>query len=172
MRLDHRTPGRQKCAATCQARSGSGMQRYQLSGAHRTPHARSGQARCQNRKPHLSGARHTKSKNKKDKERKEKCEITFPSLEARGDARWSPPPGSARSTHVRCRRIRLQLLPSSAEADAEENGDVDTRRSTSYINIALCSRVTPFGRRGLSAPSSRFFDGSATSFRRLCRPVL
>ena len=44
--------------------------------------------------------------------------------------------------------------------------------STSYINIALCSRVTPFGRRGLSAPSSRFFDGSATSFRRLCRPVL
>ena len=34
-----------------------------------------------------------------------------------GSARWSPSPGSARSTHVRRRRTRRHLLPSSTDAE-------------------------------------------------------
>ena len=50
LRVEYRIPGRHRCVATFQACSVSGMRRDCLPGAHRTPHARSGQARCQNRK--------------------------------------------------------------------------------------------------------------------------
>jgi len=67
-----------------------------------------------------------------------------------GDAHWSPSPGSARYTHVRRRRTRLNLLPSSADG----RGDVDS----TYPPWSPRSRLR---RRGLSAPSSRFFSGRA-----------
>ena len=108
-------------------RSGSAMHRDQLPGAHRTPHARSGQAPCQNRKCMGFGRGATREKGRDH----------ISVIGSPGGARWSPSPGSARSTHVRCRRIRLQLLPSSADA---ERGDAD---STCYIALSLsAARVT------------------------------
>ena len=52
-----------------------------------------------------------------------------------GDAHWSPSPGSARYTHVRRRRTRLNLLPSSADG----RGDVDS----TYPPWTLEPAVTP-----------------------------
>ena len=114
------------------------MRRDQLPGAHRTPHARSGQAPCQNRKRIGRGAT------------KEKGRDHISVIGSLGDAHWSPSPGSARYTHVRRRRTRLNLLPSSADG----RGDVDS----TYPPWSPRSRLR---RRGLSAPSSRFFSGSA-----------
>ena len=148
MRLDHRTPGRQKCAATCQARSGSGMQRYQLSGAHRTPHARSGQARCQNRKPQarLSGARHKKQKKIKNEKRS-----------ARSHSRhWKP-------------GARRPLVP-TAWLSPLRSRPVQTHRSSPSAS-RLSDDVDEARGRAETAPSSRFFAMEAQRrFCRLCRP--
>lgn len=111
----------------------------QLPGAHRTPHARSGQGPCQNRKRHRGRA---------PKSMKGRDHISV--IGSLGDAHWSPSPGSARYTHVRRRRTRLNLLPSSADG----RGDVDS----TYPPWSPRSRLR---RRGLSAPSSRFFSGRA-----------
>ena len=146
MRLDHRTPGRQKCAATCQARSGSGMQRYQLSGAHRTPHARSGQARCQNRKRISRGLGGAAQKIKKIKNEKRS---------ARSHSRHWKPGATPAGPH------RLaQPAPLTSGADASV--------------IALC--LSPLGRRrrGRAERRLRRADSSMEAqrrFRRLCRPA-
>ena len=81
------------------------MHLEQLPGAHHMPHARSGQAPCQNRKRIGRGAT------------KEKGRDHISVIGSPGGARWSPSPGSARSTLVRRRRTRLHLLPSSAYAE-------------------------------------------------------
>ena len=99
------------------------MHRDQLPGAHRTPHARSGQAPCQNRKRIGRGAT-----------TKRRGEITLSVIGNPGGARWSPSPGSARSTHVRRRRTRLHLLPSSAYAKV---------MSIAHIPLSCEPAVTP-----------------------------
>ena len=146
LRLDHRTPWTPKVCGDLPSPLG---QRYAtVSAVWGSPHAACALRASLVPKPKtasLSALEARGTKNKKDKERKEKCEITFPSLEARGDARWSPPPGSARSTHVRCRRIRLQLLPSSA--DAEE---------MSIVHRPLCCVLTARASREPGRTSSQY----------------
>ena len=115
------------------------MHRDQLPGAHRTPHARSGQALCQYRK-----SAHRARRNQREG--------------ARSHFRhWEP---------GRCPLLPIAWLslihsrPMQAHraAPAAEprrcQGDVDS----TYPPWSPRSRLR---RRGLSAPSSRFFDGSA-----------
>ena len=93
-------------------RSESAMHRDQLPGAHRTPHARSGQAPCQNRKCIGRGAT------------REKGRDHISVIGSPGGARCSPSPGSARYTHVRRRRTRLEAAPAAELRRCQ--GDVDS----------------------------------------------
>ena len=169
LRLDHRIPGGQKGVATCQSLLG---QRYApvsaVWGSPPSPHARSGpNANGQLGIPQAARPGSSQHKN-------EKAEVRG----ARSHSRhWKP--GARRPlvptawlSPLHSRPVQTHQATTAAELRrGRRRAEMSNTISTSYINIALCSRVTPFGRRGLSAPSSRFFDGSATRFRRLCRPA-